>query len=150
MGNFSFSSLWGDARTLLFSLAILLGSALVGVVVYVALFASFSRLSRNSTSTLRLLLLKKTRSQTRYFFLLLALIMALQTTPLPDLLKNRLEHFFTLCLIGLLGWMMITLVQVTATLIRTRYSIAVEDNLHARRIHTQTEVRRVCSLGVLS
>jgi len=140
MGSLSFSSLWG-ARTLVLSLAVLVGSALVGIVVYVVLFASFSRLLRNSTSTLRLLLLKRTRSPARYFFPLLALIIAVQTTPLPDPLKGRLEHFFTLVLICLLGWLVITLVQVTATLIRMRYSIAVEDNLHAPDSHTDRSTR---------
>jgi len=149
MGSLSFSSLWGDARTVVLSLAVLVGSALVGIVVYVVLFASFSRLLRNSTSTLRLLLLKRTRSPARYFFPLLALIIAVQTTPLPDPLKGRLEHFFTLVLICLLGWLVITLVQVTATLIRMRYSIAVEDNLHARRIRTQTEVLERVFIGCI-
>jgi small-conductance mechanosensitive channel len=98
---------------------------------------------------LRLLLLKRVRSQARYFFPVLALIIALPTTPLPDPLKGRLEHFFTLVLIGLLGWLMIALVQVTATLIRTRYSIAVADNLDARRIHTQTEVLQRVFIGCI-
>lgn len=149
MGNFSFSSLWGDARTVGLSLAVLVGSALVGIVVYVVLFASFTRLLRNSTSTLRLLLLKRMRSQARYIFPVLALLIALQTIPLADRLKGRLEHFFTLVLIGLLGWLVITLVQVIATLIRMRYSIAVADNLHARRIHTQTEVLERLFIGCI-
>jgi small-conductance mechanosensitive channel len=149
MGSFSFSSLWGDARTLVFSSAVLVGSALVGVVAYATLFAFFSRLLRNSTSTLRLLLLKQTRSQARYFFPLLALIIAVPTTPLPERFKEPFEHFLTLCMIGLLGWLLITLVQVTATLIRMRYSIAVADNLHARRIHTQTQVLERLFIGCI-
>ena len=63
--------------------------------------------------------------------------------------KDRVEHFFVLCVIGLLGWLLITLVQVIATLIRTRYSIALEDNLHARRIHTQTEVLERLFIGCI-
>ena len=149
MDSFSFSSLWGDARTLVFSLAVLVGSALVGVVAYATLFAFFSRLLRNSTSTLRLLLLKQTRSQARYFFPLLAVIIAVPTTPLPERFKEPFEHFLTLCMIALLGWLMIALVQVTATLIRTRYSIAVADNLHARRVHTQTEVLERLFIGCI-
>jgi small-conductance mechanosensitive channel len=64
----------------------------------------------------------------------------LPATILPDRLKAGLEHFVTLCLIGSLGWLLTTLVEVVSTLITTRYSIAVADNLHARRIHTQTQV----------
>src|SRR5262245_38133336 len=129
MNASSFTALWGDARTLAFSLAVLVGSALLGVVAYVLLFAFLSRLLRNSTSTLRLLLLKRTRTQARYFFPLLALIIAVPTTPLPERFKQPFEHFLTLCMITLLGWLMIALVQVIAALIRTRYSIAVADNL---------------------
>jgi hypothetical protein len=80
------------------------------------------------------------RSQARYLLPLLALVFALPTTALPERFKAPFEHFLTLCVIGVLGWLMITLVQVIATLIRTRYSITVENNLHARHIHTQTEV----------
>src|SRR5215471_11124561 len=149
MESLSFSSLWGDARSLFFSLGVLLGSALAGVFLYLVLFAFFGRLLRNSKSTLRLLLLKQTRSQARYLIPLIALLIALPTTPLPDRIKDRIEHFFTLCVIGILGWLLITLVQVTATLIRARYSIAVEDNLHARRIHTQTEVLERLFIGCI-
>lgn len=149
MDSLSFSSLWGDARTLFFSLGVLAGSALLGALIYLVLFAFFGRLLRNSKSTLRLLLLKQTRSQARYLIPLIALIIAVPTTALPDRIKERLEHFLTLCVIGVLGWLLITLVQVTATLIRTRYSIAVEDNLHARRIHTQTEVLERLFIGCI-
>ena len=149
MESLSFSSLWGDARSLLFSLGVLVGSALAGVLLYLVLFAFLGRLLRNSKSTLRLLLLKQTRSQARYLIPLIALLIALPTTPLPDRVKDRIEHFFTLCVIGILGWLLITLVQVTATLIRARYSIAVEDNLHARRIHTQTEVLERLFIGCI-
>ena len=149
MENFSFSALLGDARTLLFSLGVLAGSALIGIIVYLALFAFFTRLLRNSTSTLRLMMLKQMRSQARYLLPLLGLVFALPTTPLPERFKAPFEHFLTLCVIGILGWLIITLVHVIATLIRTRYSIAVENNLHARRIHTQTEVLERIFIGCI-
>ena len=140
MQNLSFELLWGDARTLLFSAAVLAGGALIGVLVYILFYKSVDRLSQRSTSTLRLLLAKQTRAPMRYVLPLLALTFALPATILPDRLKSGLEHFVTLCLIGSLGWLLTTLVQVVSTLITTRYSIAVADNLHARRIHTQTQV----------
>jgi small-conductance mechanosensitive channel len=149
MQSFSFSALLGDARTLLYSLAILGASVLLGVLIYLLLFAFFARVTRKSTSTLQLLLLKQTRRPARYILPLLSLVLALPTTPLPERLRFPLEHGLTICLIAALGWLLITLVQVTATLIRTRYSIAVEDNLHARRIHTQTEVLERIFIGCI-
>jgi len=147
MENYSASALWGDARTLLVAAAILVGATLIGVAVYLALFAFASRLARRSKSTLQQLLAKQTRPPARYIFPFLALLSAIPTTPLPELLRARLEHFITLCLIAALGWLLIVIIQVTATLIRTRYSIAVADNLHARRIHTQTEVLERIFIG---
>jgi len=47
--------LLGDARTLIFSLGVLAGSAPIGIIGYLALFAFFTRLLRNFTSTLRLI-----------------------------------------------------------------------------------------------
>jgi small-conductance mechanosensitive channel len=149
MESFSFSGLWGDARTLLIAAGILVGSALAGIVTYLALFSVAARVSRRSKSTLQELLVKQTRAPARYIFPFLALTFAVQTTPLPDRFRAQLEHFFTLCLIGALGWFLITIVQVTAALIRTRYSIAVADNLHARRIHTQTEVLERIFIGCM-
>jgi hypothetical protein len=92
MENFSFSALLGDARTLLFSLGVLAGSALIGVIVYLTLFALFTRLLRNSTSKLRLMKLKQMRSQARYLLLLLALVFALPTTLLPEHFTAPFEH----------------------------------------------------------
>lgn len=136
----AFYNLLGDARTLLFSSVVLVGSAVIGIFVYLLLYKSVARLTRRSTSTLQLLLAKQTRAPVRYILPFLALTFALPVTSLPDRFKAGLEHFITLCLIGSLGWLLITLVQVVSTLITTRYSIAVADNLHARRIHTQTQV----------
>jgi hypothetical protein len=145
MESFSFSGLWGDARTLLISAGILAGSALAGIVTYLALFSVAARVSPRSKSTLQGLLVKQTRPPARYIFPFLALTFAVQATPLPEHLRAQLEHFFTLCLIGALGWLLITVVRVTSTLIRMRYSIAAADNLHARRIHTQTEASSASS-----
>jgi small-conductance mechanosensitive channel len=83
---------------------------------------------------------KQTRPPVRYILPLLALTLGLPLTSRPDRFKSGFEHLLTLCLIGSFGWLMITPVQVISTLITTRYSIAVSDNLHARRIHTQTQV----------
>ena len=149
MENFSFRLLWGDARTLLVSLAILVLGALIGVLLYYLLSRSVARLTRHSTSTLRLLLAKQTRPPIRYILPLLALTIALPATPLPERFKSGLEHFVTICLISSIGWLLITLVQVVATLITTRYSIAVADNLHARRIHTQTQVLERIIIGCI-
>ena len=149
MQSFSFSALLGDARTLLYSLAVLGASVLLGVLIYLLLFAFLTRITRKSTSTLQLLLARQTRRPARYIFPLLSVVVALPTTALPERVWSPLEHVFTICLIAALGWLLITLVQVTATLIRTRYSLAVEDNLHARRIHTQTEVLERIFIGCI-
>src|SRR5262245_43255466 len=100
MNGFSFNSLWGDARTLLISAAILAGSALLGVLVHLALFALANRLTRRSASTLKLLLVKHTRPPFRYMLPIIALIASLPATLLADRFKDPFEHFLTLCLIG--------------------------------------------------
>lgn len=150
MQNFSFQLLWMDARTLLFSSAILAAGTVVGILTYVLLYKSVARLTRRSTSTLQLLLAKQTKPPVRYILPLLGLTFALPATSLPDRVRGGLEHFLTLCLIAAIGWLLITLVTVISTLITTRYSIAVADNLHARRIHTQTQVlRRVINVCIV-
>jgi len=63
MESFSLLSLLGRRAHAFFSLGVLAGSALVGVLILLLLFGFFGRLLRNSKSTLRLVLLKQTRSQ---------------------------------------------------------------------------------------
>jgi small-conductance mechanosensitive channel len=140
MENVSFQALLGDARTLLFSSAILALSALVGTLVYILLYKFISRVTLRSTSTLQLLLAKQTRPPARYILPLLALTIALPLTPLPESFRTSFEHFITICLISAFGWLLTTLVQVVSTLITTRHSVTVADNLYARRIETQTQV----------
>ena len=149
MEQVSLEILWGDARTLLVSTGVLVTAALVGALAYIALYEFIARVTRRSNSTLQLLLAKQTKPPVRYILPLLALTAALPATSLPDVVRSRIEHFLTLCLIACIGWLLIVLVQVISTLITTRYSIAAADNLHARRIHTQTQVLRRIAIGCI-
>ena len=100
MENFSFQLLWGDARTLLFSAAILALAALIGFLVYVLLYKSVARFTRKSTSILHLLLAKQIRPPVRYVLPLLALTTALPTTPLHSELHPFIAHSAIRCPVG--------------------------------------------------
>jgi small-conductance mechanosensitive channel len=147
--NFNFQIVWGDAQTLLISSGILTASALAGILAYLLLYKFFTRIKRNGTSTLQLLVAKQTRPPVRYILPLLGLTVVLPLTSLPERFKSGLEHFLTICLISSVGWLMITLVQVISTLVTTRYSTVGTDDLHARRILTQTQVLQRIVIGCI-
>jgi len=55
----------------------------------------------------------------------------------PSDLRDVVTHVITLVLILILGWMTMAIVRVIEDVVKARYDIDVEDNLHARAVHTQ-------------
>jgi small-conductance mechanosensitive channel len=80
---------------------------------------------------------------------LLALVIAIPLAPIPETLKNILQHALGLGVIGVVGWTIVVLTELAGDIISERYSMDSPDNLGARRIRTQTQVlQRIVTLTV--
>jgi small-conductance mechanosensitive channel len=75
----------------------------------------------------------------------LALFLVTPELPLPAELMGTLLHGASLLLLGAAAWAAVALIYVVEDVISTRYSIAVLDNLGARRV--QTQVRMLCRIA---
>jgi small-conductance mechanosensitive channel len=85
-------------------------------------------------------LLGATKGPTRLGLLLIALAIALPTTPLAGDTKEVLARLLGLATICLLGWIAVTTLRIAADLYLMRFRIDVEDNLLARKHVTQVRV----------
>ena len=131
---------WQDIRVAVVSAAILTGAVAAGLLAQFTLYFLLKRFTQGKPGSLQRLLLENTKSPARYVFPLLALNVALPLAPLPERATPYIERALNLCLIAAVGWAFIIAIQVISGLLTFRYSIDVEDNLHARRIRTQTQV----------
>jgi small-conductance mechanosensitive channel len=79
----------------------------------------------------------------RAIFLLTCLVIVLPVVPgLPDDIEAILRRAFIMLGIIALGWLAIGCVYLLQTLMLRRYDLTVENNMRARRIHTQFQLFR--------
>jgi len=124
-------------RTLIISAGqILLGIA-GGLVLHAVVFAVLPRLSAGLERRTLQILLKRLRSPSRLIFPLLGLQVVL---PSVDALPELAGHLLTLAVYAAFIWTALALLQVMEEVVKGRHDVEVEDNLEARRIHTQIGV----------
>jgi small-conductance mechanosensitive channel len=119
--------------------AILLGAAIVALLMHAALLWLARRLMGERQTFLRTVL-AATKGPTRLGLLLIALAIALPTTPLPRETADLLARLLGLVTICLLGWVALTALHIGADLYLRRFLLDVADNLLARKHVTQVRV----------
>ena len=60
--------------------------------------------------------------------------------PLPPAIETPVAHLITLGLVGVLGWLFLSLTAAMVETVSDNYAIDQADNLSARRIQTQIKV----------
>lgn len=121
------------------SAALLVGAAIAALLLHAAVLALARRMLGDRRPFLRTLL-GATKGPTRLGLLLIALAIALPTTPLAGDTKEVLARLLGLATICLLGWIAVTTLRIAADLYLMRFRIDVEDNLLARKHVTQVRV----------
>jgi small-conductance mechanosensitive channel len=79
----------------------------------------------------------------RTIFLLTCLLIVLPVIPgLPDNIDSMLRHAFIMLMVVALGWFAVGCIYVLQAIMLRRYDLAAENNIRARRIHTQFQLFR--------
>jgi small-conductance mechanosensitive channel len=79
----------------------------------------------------------------RAIFLLTCLLIVLPAIPiLPDKVEDILRQGFIMAMVVALGWLAIGCIYVFQTAFLSRYDLSAENNVQARRIHTQFQLLR--------
>ena len=121
------------------SFIVLVTAVVVAWLLYAAILALLHRLLRGRRPYL-LSVLDATKNPTRLALLIVALAVALPTTPLAPDTTSVIVRCLVLATICLLGWMTLTALNIGANLYLTRFRIDVDDNLLARKHVTQVRV----------
>ena len=119
--------------------AILIGAAVIALLLHAALLLLARRFMGERQTFLRTVL-AATKGPTRLGMLLIALAIALPTTPLAGETANLLARLLGLATICLLGWVALTALHIGADLYLRRFRLDLADNLLARKHVTQVRV----------
>ena len=79
----------------------------------------------------------------RAVFVITCVLIALPVVPrVPDKLQDLLDQIFVMALIAVLGWFAVGCVYVLQNVFLRRYDLTAENNIQARRVHTQFQLFR--------
>ncbi|MBW8813085.1 MAG: mechanosensitive ion channel family protein [Caulobacterales bacterium] len=87
-------------------------------------------------------LVVRTRSPSRFALLVAALSWSLKVAPVPPGLERTLQHVLLIAIIVLIGWAVLTAVDIGTALYMRRFKLDATNNLHARKLITQTRLLR--------
>jgi|SRR5665811_940923 len=144
-----FTQLRGLTGSAEISILLLFASAvLVAVVLHAGAFALLRRLF-NGEGMARTIL-NRIAGLTRLAMILLALVIVLPAVEFNAAFAEIVRRVLKLGMLTLLGWSAVIAINAASRRIERRHRIDVEDNLTARRIHTQINIlRRVAVVMVL-
>jgi small-conductance mechanosensitive channel len=79
----------------------------------------------------------------RAIFFLTCLLIVLPTIPgIPSKLEDALRQIFIMAIVAALGWFAVGCIYVFQSATLRRYDLTADNNVHARRVHTQFQLFR--------
>ncbi|ODR94477.1 hypothetical protein AUC70_07420 [Methyloceanibacter stevinii] len=125
-------------------LLLLAGAVAIAVALHaVAMLVLCRLIKRDSIASS---ILKRIGGPTRLAMVLLALVLALPVAEFNAEFAEVTRQLLKVGVVVLLGWSAAIAINATARRVARRHDIGVEDNLTARRIHTQINILRRTSL----
>jgi hypothetical protein len=131
--------------------AVSLGLIVVAVLVALAAHFVLVRVVRRSLAgnAFWSALAVRTRRPTRMAFIVAALSLAASVAPLTTAQAANAKHVLLILFIVLVGWIVLTALDIGAALYLRQFKVDVEDNLLARKHLTQVKIlRRACAVVV--
>ena len=130
----------GDLQGWLWPGGILIGAVFLALIGHTVIFAAAAWLARKTDNVVDNALVLHARKGTRVLFPILAVFLTIPVLPLPPDAAGAIRHFFGLCLIASVGWLLIEITKVVNDLILVKHDVLDPDNLQARQIHTKFQI----------
>ena len=128
---------------------ILIALAVVAALVFHAALVLIVRRGLAKGDAFWSALAVRTRRPTRLACIVAALSLAVPAAPLTPSEAASAKHVLLILFILLVGWIVMTALDIGAALYMRRFDVAVEDNLLARKHLTQVKIlRRACAVVV--
>jgi small-conductance mechanosensitive channel len=137
-------------RAVAWSAGVLVVSVVCALVVRWVVFFFLKRIAARHKSVIATSLIHHGGRLSRWFFPLLALLVAFPGTSLPEQIMKPIQHAIGIALIAVLAWLVILVSEVVSDVLTARYKVDTADNLLARKVETQLAVlHRVISVAVV-
>ncbi|HUZ03958.1 MAG TPA: mechanosensitive ion channel domain-containing protein [Acidobacteriaceae bacterium] len=136
-------------HNLILGAIIVSGVLLAGYALYSFIFRFFLRRT-GADGTGKKPVLRHLRQPARWIFLTAAALVAFPYLALPQKVHVFLHHTVQLLFIASLAWVAIACMDVVEDILLRRYDITQENNIQARRVHTQMRVvRRIFGIFIV-
>jgi small-conductance mechanosensitive channel len=136
--------------TIAWSLGLLVGAAVVGLIVHYTLFSTMRRMARRTETIVDDSISKNFRTPLQLLIPLLAISFILPTSSMPPKVIVVLKHLLSLGIIVAVAWLVVRATNVLDDIVLSRYRIEEKDNLQARKIYTQLQVFKRIIIVVVS
>ena len=126
---------------------------LLGLIGHFCIFNILQKLTQHTKITVDNLLVKHCYRPLQWTIIVLVIRLALGAAIREKEQRATLDHILSLILIGLVSWLLIKTVYVLEDYVVRRFEVDVEDNLRARKIHTQLRVLKrivIILVGVIA
>lgn len=131
-----------------FSIAVLVVSAvLFAVLVHWLAFRILLQLAARKGPGR--LVVTRIKALTRFAVVLLALSTVLPAADFDPAISDPLRRLFSICTAILFGWSALIAIDVTANWLVRKHRVDVDDNLTARRVHTQVRILKRTAMVVV-
>ena len=137
-----FHSGTGLINDILFSLILILGAVLIGLVIHFLINFILKKWHKRRESSLKGLKLElgHLKAPLRLLIPAICIAIVLPFVRLPQQILSLLIHLLNLWIIGATGWLLVRIVFILRDMVLSRYQLDVTDNLEARRVYTQIRV----------
>jgi len=129
-----------DWRVWAWPVSVLGGAILFALIAHRILFSILRRVTLRRGGLLINSLIRHAQTPLAWILPFLALLAALPAARLPSAALPWIQRAVGLGLIAATGWLFILCSAIVFDVIAARYRMDVEDNLTARRVHTQVQV----------
>jgi len=119
---------------------ILLSAVVVALIAHYLLLKILQGISRAVNAVPEGALTRHFCRPLRWTVIVIAIRFAMPFQPLPETLAGSLGQFISLVLIGMVCWLLIAIVYLLEDCVIAGFNVEEEDNLRARKIHTQLRV----------
>jgi small-conductance mechanosensitive channel len=124
----------------LWPVILLFGAVFLALVANTLLFGLLNAWARRKSGLLAKSIVRHGRRPFAWLLPFAAVLVALPAAHLPANVMDPVQRVVGLALIAASGWLAIVCSAVIFEIVSGRYRIDVEDNLAARRVHTQAQV----------
>jgi small-conductance mechanosensitive channel len=142
-----------DSETIIWSLALVVGAIVLGLIIHYLLFSAIERMARRTQTILDDSLIKNCRRPLKLIIPLLVVSFSLTLAIVTPSVLAPMKHIISLGIIAAVAWLLVRMTYVLDDVILSRYRIDEKDNLQARKIYTQLQIFRrivIVVIGILA